>query len=100
MLYLIYHDPNMPEQTAIEPIYVWSNDPIAHLISYRQIIRYSRCKKAIKVKTCNLVVIESDLLDRTTFTSCQSYLLQAANEARLAGKLHEFDLEDYPELFI
>lgn len=99
MLYLIYHDPNMPEQMAIEPIYGWSNDPIAHLINYRQIIRYSRSKKAIKVKTRNVIVIESDLLDCTQST-IYPYLLQAANEARLAGKLHEFDLEDYPELFI
>ena len=99
MLYLIYHDPNVPEQMAIEPIYPWSNPIIAHLISYQQIVRYSRCKKAIKVKTCNLVVIESNLLDRTMFPTYPC-LLQVANNARLAGKLHEFDLEDYPELFI
>jgi hypothetical protein len=109
MLYYIFHNPHSPTQMSLDRYWDFKTpDGLPTDNRDTSLIRQGRATffnphntmpipSSIIVKPCNLLLL--DLPSLETFSDYQ-YILKLAYTYWKAGKLHSFDLADYPELFV
>lgn len=101
MLHIAYYDPFSPNTITIERIQDWCSNPngtTAHIIRHGSIPRYSSVsKRTILVKSCNLYIFE---MPYSLFKGDWYPLRTVLTDLWKQGKLHSFDISNYPELLI
>jgi len=99
MTYLAFYNPHAPEfSITIDWIYPDCLEAIhAHISSHGRITRFNHYlgPDTIVIKSCNLIIfnLPTELNDYYPLRSVLSDLWKQ-------GKLHSFDHENYPELFL
>jgi hypothetical protein len=110
--YFIYHNPHSPTGMDISRVCISedsSNDSrLDKLQAEGRATFYNSYRngpKSIVVKTCNVITVDLPKSKTTLFAlpidpNILQSILELTNEYRLAGKLHDFDITNYPELLI